>query len=524
MSRWIVPAVGFVAVSFVAGAPTRAEIVYFYAEGVVTRVRDPEGLLPPNIVPGSTFWAEYSVQTLTPDQDFLDPVQGFYPNAMWDLYGEVAGHDFELYALGGDVRIENPLANSGGETYSAWANSYLGAPAQLPLRFAISLLSSHYDVLPDDSLPSAPLPLDAFEFARLTLSDPTELIPVSISADLTEFAIIPEPATGLLLGVLLITCAGRRRRWHHYIGGENATRTSLIAIVTLNVMFDCHPAARAQDCGNITACQVDVVFLFDTSTSMGGPPFHPMSQLCSSEPAQLDSIPNAVTDLLDDAVGTRVDLAVEKLVLSIASEEVTCVCCDTTDRNVPVRYGTTATGYPDVETLGDICNPSGVQEDWGPAVAIVAANKANSAYPWRPGAKRFIVPISDEGPRCGSEPPFGEIDALDRAAIDHAIPPTRDNDAIVVPIMIAEVNDSSTNELIREAPRLAANSAPGGMVLFKESEDIATRLADMIRRACPSLDCDGNGIRDSCDITQGAADCQGSGVLDVCETQSGVWQ
>lgn len=205
MSRWIVHAIGFVTASFVAGAPTRADIVYFYAEGVVTRVRDPEGLLPPNIVPGSTFWAEYSVQTLTPDQDFLDPVQGFYPNAMWDLYGEVAGHDFELYDLGGDIRIENPLANSGGERYRASARTAFQGFA---LDFNLFLGSSSSDVFADDRLPGATFPIEPFSFRELRLSDTSEILPIAIEASLTW--LVPEPSVGCLLAFLLLSCS----RWH----------------------------------------------------------------------------------------------------------------------------------------------------------------------------------------------------------------------------------------------------------------------------------------------------------------------
>ncbi|MCR9245978.1 MAG: PQQ-dependent sugar dehydrogenase [bacterium] len=36
------------------------------------------------------------------------------------------------------------------------------------------------------------------------------------------------------------------------------------------------------------------------------------------------------------------------------------------------------------------------------------------------------------------------------------------------------------------------------------------------------LDCDGNGLPDSCELASGAADCNGNGVLDVCDLQNGT--
>jgi hypothetical protein len=69
-------------------------------------------------------------------------------------------------------------------------------------------------------------------------------------------------------------------------------------------------------------------------------------------------------------------------------------------------------------------NDTGDNEMWGPAVAERAQN-----YPWRPGATRIIIPISDEGPYCGDG-----CNVDDTNSITNAINAANANNVFVFPI------------------------------------------------------------------------------------------
>jgi hypothetical protein len=111
------------------------------------------------------------------------------------------------------------------------------------------------------------------------------------------------------------------------------------------------------------------------------------------------------------------------------------------------------------------------QEDWGPAVADLAAR-----YGWTPGHARLIVPVSDEGPEDGS--PVNDP-GNDRDAINAAIVAARANRVIVSPVL--GTGHDSPIELLAQA--LAAGT--GGRV-FKSSDpasDLAQGIANLIGAA-----------------------------------------
>ncbi|MBI5061634.1 MAG: hypothetical protein HZB67_04960 [Candidatus Aenigmarchaeota archaeon] len=104
-------------------------------------------------------------------------------------------------------------------------------------------------------------------------------------------------------------------------------------------------------------------------------------------------------------------------------------------------------------------------EDWGPATAIVSQQ-----YPWRYGATRVIIPISDEAPEDGEscyDP------GSDREAISFAISVASSNNVMVFPIMAT----GQTQCGIYLAADLA--SATGGVV--QDSTAIGTEMARNIR-------------------------------------------
>ena len=206
-----------------------------------------------------------------------------------------------------------------------------------------------------------------------------------------------------------------------------------------------------------------------------------------------------------------------------------CRCCTGYVEDV---YGTTTDELS--YTLGDCGGEAQAnEEDWGPATAVVAGEKA-----WTPGP-RIIIPITDEGPRCGGEFP----DGADIAVIEEVKPIARDNRVIVGPLLLFSpypcvgltVEEAQIEGLATE---LAHGAYPGGKVFRWTDEDLATALVDFILSACPKacspgyldrcviVDCDGaawcgdcnyNAVPDWCD-----PDCDQNNVPDECDIAEGT--
>ncbi|MGB2984275.1 MAG: hypothetical protein WBE26_00190, partial [Phycisphaerae bacterium] len=241
---------------------------------------------------------------------------------------------------------------------------------------------------------------------------------------------------------------------------------------------------NATDCNNngiedtlelATCPEIDLVFIIDTSNSMD----QELEPLCED----IDGPEGVLAQLAEAGLTGNAEIR------AMAPGGAGCPCCTDTVANV---YGTKAPCLPEVLGTCGGCN-EGDCEDWGPATAIVAANRW---WKWGPGP-RIIIPISDEAPRCGS--PINDP-GDDRDAIDHAIYLVWDNHVIVSPVV-----DSGLIRPLAEA--FVSGGAPGGHVFDITDVDLADKLADHIRSTCPE-DCNGNGVIDSCDIIDGSSpDC-----------------
>jgi len=190
---------------------------------------------------------------------------------------------------------------------------------------------------------------------------------------------------------------------------------------------------------------IDVIFLMDTSNSMHESDY--IEHVC-------DRISEALVDLAQSGP------TVNSEILLIGPGGYECICCGSTVASI---YGTTAPGLCDDEALGTCDSAERNREDWGPATAVVAANKN-----WGPGP-RIVIPISDEGPRCGQS-----VDDDDRRVIDHTIPIAWEHRVIVSPIV-------EPGAVAGLAGTLAYGSAPGGAVMDITDPDLAANLADHIR-------------------------------------------
>jgi hypothetical protein len=255
-------------------------------------------------------------------------------------------------------------------------------------------------------------------------------------------------------------------------------------------------SATSQDCNNdlipdeCPLCPtVEVTFIMDTSSSMSDEG----SALCGT-------LSQVVADLQSDLVDADVELLG---ILSTGGSTFSCL----TD-TVGNLYGTAVPGSPPagMETLGEPCGAN-LNEDWGPATAIVAGLK-----PWQADSVRLIVPISDEGPRCG-DPVNDPGD--DRDSVNLAIGQAQINDVILSPI----TGTGSSAGVVAMADLMAANTDGSVFSSVEAAEDLADGIKSIILAACDARgDCNQNDIPDDCDLAaMTSQDCDLSGRPDECE-------
>ncbi|HDD34085.1 MAG TPA: hypothetical protein ENG30_02930 [Thermofilaceae archaeon] len=161
------------------------------------------------------------------------------------------------------------------------------------------------------------------------------------------------------------------------------------------------------------------------------------------------------------------------------------------------------------------------EEDWGPGVAWVASN-----YPWRSGAARVIIPMSDEGPYHGCP-----VDSSDRSSISDAIAACQAAGAKAFPILGHTPYDC-TPDAWTEMLRLASGTGGKAFKLSDPAKDVASAIRSAIVHA--ACDRDGDGVvdcEDACPETPGVppngcpgCDRDGDGVDDCndkCPFQPG---
>ena len=274
---------------------------------------------------------------------------------------------------------------------------------------------------------------------------------------------------------------------------------------------DCNEDEIPDEC---TACPpVELVFIVDTSGSMDDE----ILALCTDIDATIASLQNAGISVIHEILAIGIESR-SRAEPSNAPEgdppqagRERDLDCD--DGTVEQLYGTTAPGLPEILGESDGEGSPCELEDWGPATAIVAANKQ-----WASNTMRIIVPIADEGPRCGS--PVNDP-GNDRDAIDHAIPFVAANQVMVSPIIGTEYYEGDFERIWPLAEAVAAGGAPGGAALQSTdpANDLAAIIIQLVNSACvASSDCNENGVLDACDIDAGTSlDCQTNGVPDECE-------
>ena len=255
---------------------------------------------------------------------------------------------------------------------------------------------------------------------------------------------------------------------------------------------DCNDNSIPDECDIAGPTGVDLVFILDTSGSMDD-----LDSLCAEIDYALSELEsqNVIVDAEIISMYTGRHSGVDDDGRSVRGE---CLCCTDTVANV---YGTTAPGLP--ETLADCSGETeGEFEDWGTATAIVAVNKV-----WNSERLGVIVPISDEGPRCGNP---CDDPGSDRDVISHACLLVED---LGISPVAGDGSDSCTLTLMAD---LAACGRPGSNVAESTDPDfdLAAHLNALIGPPY-SLDCNENGIPDECIDLEN--DCNVNGVPDECD-------
>ncbi len=480
----------FVAAVVSFAADTQAGPVTWVFEGEATLVVDHNNVLGGTVDVGSPLLGQFTF-------DLTGERAGFYEGAILSLSGTLGGVSFS-----GPIGKANSISVYNDIPFDSFGLDTGINVASTTGFFQIGLFDSSGRVFSSNELPFAPPSINAidadgavFAFGR---SDET----LGVNGELSSILLVPEPSAGvlLLIGVLLGFAnsgpSARKRRT-----GESTNRRALGSIFVFAMGLWAHSTlffgtpALAEDCNEngiddsveIAVCPpLDVVFLLDSSPSTS---------------SDLAAVCNDIQSIVEDLESYGLVIHDEILNIGNSGPGQVCPCC-VPNATVSTRYGDSTSSLP--ENLTDCSGAPSEQrrEDWGPATAIVAGNKT-----WTTGAIRIIVPVGDEGPRCG-DPVNDPGD--DRDAISHAIPIVAANTVIVMPVVIP--SDPSvpyvTPEVTILAQELADGGAPGGHVFSSLDANLVFALADYVRSRCPAQDCNANGVPDECDIAEATSrDC-----------------
>ncbi len=502
-------------------AAARGGPVTWEFAGVVTNVRDPGNLLGGAVTIGSPFSGSYTFESTTPDAYPQLPDDGAYSGAVSDLHGSVGALGFTLWTNSrADIGVYNNFP-PGFDDYAVLGYViFIGQFTQ----FGLGMRDSSGNAFQSDALPLDPPPLTLFDSTGFgspgfSFGDPLERF--HVGGVLTQ--LVPEPGTvTLLLGSLLLVS----RRWHRWARRGTSLQSRGAHLMIWLVLglpclapatagaADCNgngiddacelscsaagcvpPCGTSADCNHNgipdecdVPCSVDVVFLIDSSTSIGPPR---VNTICSRIEAAFAALGPQVANSEILSLGTLT-----------APEQ--CRCCTDYVRHA---YCPPVSGDPEnLCARFQGCSPTteeeGDGEDSAPGTAVVAANKQ-----WAHSG-RVVVPIIDEGPRCGDH-----VNDADRDAVTQAKAIVLAHHVRVAPVVLGSNAVEGFDAPDPAVVSLMCDLAGRVLVVDHNHEaqmDLASYLGPVLAFACPNeqMDCNGNGIPDSCDLASGAStDC-----------------
>ncbi len=225
------------------------------------------------------------------------------------------------------------------------------------------------------------------------------------------------------------------------------TRALPPAVLFAAVLALALPGCDSDDRPILRICDpLDLVVLIDTSGSMDDE----AAALCSN----LDVISSQLR--LD---GINLLMTVMGITENSGNDPAAYSCIG---GNVADVLGTAVPG-------GDVLD---APEDWGPAVAVVAAR-----FPWTAGRIRVVVPMSDEAPQDGDP---CEDPGADRLALNNAVATANANDVSVSPI-----TGTGAGECVRGlAIDLAADTGGEHRRSLAPAQDLAETMIAAARATC----------------------------------------
>ena len=278
---------------------------------------------------------------------------------------------------------------------------------------------------------------------------------------------------------------------------------------------DCNTDGVPDECGTCSA-PVELVFAVDSSASMEDE----ANAIC-------DNLTTVVTQLRNEGVVVSYRILGIGQSANQASADYDCFGDRSTGpgnltknpndsiesllgTSIPAADIDPAVGAsPNLDTFHAGCGTgTSNREDWGRAVSILAAK-----YPWPSGAIRLVVPVSDEGPYCGSG-----LDNNDLHAAQNALYAAKRNAVTVSFILASGYSDSGNIPMEQYAVDLA-NGTNGSVSREAAASGLPDSIGTIVRNACVAQnDCDNSGVPDLCELQNGAQDCNHNGRLDACES------
>lgn len=266
-----------------------------------------------------------------------------------------------------------------------------------------------------------------------------------------------------------------------------------------NGLFDaCEVLQGTADCnGDLfhDACAVcspiDLIVVIDNSLSMSD-----SAGVCAG-----------LATLRTDLIGAGMDLSMTVRVIGNDGERVyPCSVGSVEDEYSPI-----VSVVPPI-TFGNRCDAGNqVTEDWLRAVGVVARNHDA----WRPGASRFILPMSDEGPICGGPAEPGPAETAQDVDMIAPVVTALLNAGDIT--LLGALNEDMVGDWIVNAQSVVLDLGSGASASLT-----VPAFSDIIEDSCRRiLDCDLNGSVDVCEL-DGATDPDGDGILEVCDSCPGV--
>lgn len=230
---------------------------------------------------------------------------------------------------------------------------------------------------------------------------------------------------------------------------------------------------------------LDVVFLVDTSGSMSDE----YDVLCEAYSVMAATLENAGVPMTVElnALATGWSCGSAQLITSAYPNEV----------NPPDPNGFKLNGCGSTE------------ENWAPATAVVASNRA-----WKADAVRVIVPISDEGPLCGDPVTKEDIKAMHYAAKIATL-----HNVVVSPVM----GTGAPPDVQDMAAQLAMTTFGMWQNTTDPNSDLVQFIVAIAAKACQAAtDCNLNDVPDVCELAANPElDCNQNEALDTCDIMYG---